>query len=200
MTQTTFGYDREEDRLWLSYHKEHPRIWITRNFAKGFIGPMAELVERTTTLNQLTGLAPAEQIRMEHRIAVQETPQGDAHYPFQTNQEDRATHRAQGFVLCKMLQLRVEPQGCTIKMKTDEGEINFGLSRYDTHLWLRAFRMALDNTNWDLPALPAWLTEPVLPPSIQILLTSPLPSDLDSDTPPNTPPDTSPNTPPNPAP
>ena len=185
MTQTTFGYDQEEDRLWLCYHDEQPRIWITRRFAQGLIGPMAELIERTTTLNQLTGLAPQEQIRMEHRIAVQETPQGDAHYPFQISQEDRDTHRAQGFVLCKTLQLHVEPQGCNINMQTDEGEVNFGLSRYDTHLWLRAFRMALDNANWDLPALPAWLTEPVLPPSIQTLLTSPLPSDLDSDTPPD---------------
>jgi hypothetical protein len=185
MTQTTFGYDQEEDRLWLCYHEEQPRIWITRRFAQGLIGPMAELIERTTTMNQLTGLAPHEQIRMEHRLAVQETPDGDSHYPFRISQEDRDTHRAQGFVLCKTLQLHMEPQGCSINMQTDEGEVNFGLSRYDTHLWLRAFRMALDNANWNLPALPVWLTEPVLPPSIQTLLTSPLPSDLDSDTSPD---------------
>lgn len=184
MTQTTFGYDQEEDRLWLCYHDEQPRIWITRRFARGLIGPMAELIERTTALNQITRLAPQEQIRMEHRLAVQETPEGESHYPFRISQEDRDAHRAQGFVLCKVLKLHMESHGCNITMQTDEGEINFALSRHDTHLWLRAFRMALDNTDWNLPALPAWLTEPVLPPSIQTLLTAPLPADLDSDTPP----------------
>ena len=142
---------------------------------------MAELIERTATMNQISGLAPQEQIRMEHRLAVQETPDGDSHYPFRISQEDREAHRAQGFVLCKVLRLHMEPHGCNINMQTDEGEVNFALSRHDTHLWLRAFRMALDNANWNLPALPVWLTEPVLPPSIQTLLTSPLPTDLDSD-------------------
>ncbi len=208
MTQTTFGYDQEEDRLWLCFHPEQPRIWITRRFAAGLIGPMAELIERTTTLNQLSGLAPSEQIRMEHRLAVTESPQGDTHYPFRINTEGREAHRAHGFVLCKVLKLHVQADSSQITMKTDQGDVNFGLSRYDTHLWLRAFRMALDNANWNLPALPAWLTEPILPPSIQNLLTQPLPTDLDSDpdspppptspTPPTVPPSAPPPTPPAP--
>jgi len=178
MTQTTFGYDQEEDRLWLCYHDEQPRIWLTRRFAQGLIGPMAELIERTATLNQVTGLAPYDQIRMEHRLAVQETPTGESHYPFRVSQEDRESHRAQGFVLCKVLRLHMEPHGCNINMQTDEGEVNFALSRHDNHLWLRAFRMALDNADWNLPTLPKWLTESVLPPAIANILNSPIPQDI----------------------
>lgn len=176
---TTFGYDQEEDRIWIAYAPDRPRIWITRRFAAGLVGPMAQLVERTAINNQVPGLPPQEQIRMEHRIAVQETPQGDTHYPFRVTQENREAHRAHGFVLCKTLNVHVQADSSQITMKTDQGDVNFGLSRYDTHLWLRAFRMALDNADWNLPALPAWLTEPVLPPSIQNLLTTPLPTDLD---------------------
>ncbi len=188
MTQTTFGYDPEEDRLWLGFQDDQPRIWITRRFAKGLVGPMAELIERTATLTPLTGLAPHEQIRMEHRLAITESPQGEAQYPFQTHAEAREAHRAHDFVLCKVLKVHMEPQGCMIAMQTDDGEITFKLSRMDTHLWLRAFRMALDSTDWSLPALPAWLTEPILPPSIQALLTQPISPDLDSSHNPDVPP------------
>jgi hypothetical protein len=184
MTHTTFGYDQEEDRLWICHNDEHPRIWLTRRFTQGLLGPMADLIEKTTTVSSYSaGLSATEQVRMEHHIAVMETPSGESHYPFRVSTEDRETYTAQGFTLCRMLGLRMEQNGCHITMKIDEGEVNFGLSRYDMHLWLRAFRMALDNANWNLdPPLPAWLTEAILPPSIQKLLNEPLPTDLDDPT------------------
>lgn len=182
MTHTTFGYDQEEDRLWLHYSDEHPRIWLTRRFAQGLIAPMAALVEQTTAGSAVTGLSTYEQVRMEHQLAVSETPSGEPHYPFRMSTENRNEHVAQGFTLCKMLGLRMEPSGCLLTMQTDEGEVNFGLSRYDMHLWLRAFRMALDAANWNLETtLPAWLTESVLPPAIKALLEEPMSAEMSAE-------------------
>ena len=182
MTHTTFGYDQEEDRLWLHYSDEHPRIWLTRRFAQGLISPMAQLVEKTTAGSPITGLTTYEQVRMEHMLAVSETPSGEPHYPFRMSTENRDEHLAQGFTLCRMLGIKMESGGCVLTMQMDEGEVNFGLSRYDMHLWLRAFRMALDTANWNLETpLPDWLTESVLPPSIKAMLDAPMSAEMSAE-------------------
>ena len=63
MTSTTFGYDQEEDRLWICHNDEHPRIWLTRRFTQGLLGPMADLIEKTTTVSAYSaGLSTTEQV------------------------------------------------------------------------------------------------------------------------------------------
>jgi hypothetical protein len=177
MSHTAFGYDSEEDRLWLLYDYEHPRIWITRRIAQAIAGSVTSLVEQTAT-----GFSDssAKRVHMEHRLAVTETPDGQAHYPYKIQVESHDDLHEQGFTLCRGLSAHIHPGGGQIILGTDESEVKFEFNRYDLHLWLRALRMALNDADWALnPSFPAWLEEPLLPSAIHNLLTQPLPTDLD---------------------
>jgi hypothetical protein len=179
MSHTTFGYDLEQDRLWMMYADDQPRIWMTRHIAQGIVGALPTLIEQTAV-----GVAndmPAKRAEMEHRMAVRETPDGGTRqYPYQVRIESKESLYAQGFVLCKTLNAEINSGGGFIKFISDQGEIKFDFNRYDLHVWLRAFRMVVSDAKWNLnPALPTWLDEPLLPTSIQKLLSEPLPSDLD---------------------
>lgn len=185
MTSTTFGYDSEQDRLWMMYSDDQPRIWVTRRIAQGIAGSLMQLIEQTTV--GLSGDSPARRAEVEHRMAVRETPDGMARrYPYQMRTESKEDLYAQGFVLCHTMNAQINSGGGEITFASAAGQVKFEFNRYDLHVWLRAIRMVVTEANWNLsPTLPAWLDEPLLPSSIQNLLNSPLPTDLDSDTPPN---------------
>lgn len=179
MSNTTFGYDLEQDRLWMMYAEDQPRIWVTRHIAQGIAGALPQLIEQTTT--GVTNDSPAKRAEIEHRLAVRETPDGGVRqYPYQIKTESKESLYSQGFVLCTALNAQVNSGGGFIKFIFTQGDVKFDFNRYDLHVWLRAFRMVIKDAKWNLhPALPAWLDEPLLPSSIQKLLTDPLPSDLD---------------------
>lgn len=176
MSHTAFGYDSEQDRLWLLYDLEHPRIWITRRIAQAIAGSVTHLVEQTAAGFSNSS---AKRVQMEHRLAVTETPDGQAHYPYKIQVESHDDLHEQGFTLCRGLSAHINSGGGHIILGTDESEVKFEFNRYDLHLWLRAFRMALNDAHWNLsPGFPAWLEEPLLPSAIQNLLAQPLPADL----------------------
>jgi hypothetical protein len=181
MTSTTFGYDSEQDRLWMMYADDQPRIWITRRIAQGIAGSLMQLIEQTTV--GLSSDSPARRAEVEHRMAVRETPDGAARqYPYQVHTESKEDLHAQGFVLCHTMNAQIHSGGGHITFHFYEGNVKFDFNRYDLHVWLRAIRMVVAEANWNLsPTLPAWLDEPLLPSSIQNLLNTPLPPDLDSD-------------------
>ncbi|MDI9334276.1 MAG: hypothetical protein QM533_07845 [Cytophagales bacterium] len=181
MTQTTFGYDSEQDRLWMMYSSDQPRIWITRRLAQGIAGSLMQLIEKTTM--GLAGDSPGKRAEIEHRMAVRETPDGAVRqYPYQVRTESKEALHAQGFVLCTVLNANIHSGGGQITFGSEQGQVKFDFNRYDLHVWLRAIRMVITEANWNLsPSLPAWLDEPLLPSSIQNLLNSPLPPDLDAD-------------------
>ena len=188
MTSTTFGYDSEQDRLWMMHSDDQPRIWITRRITQGIAGQLTQLIERTTL--GLTSDSPTRRAEVEHRMAVRETPDGAARqYPYQMRTESMEDLHAQGFVLCHTLNAQINSGGGEITFTSAAGQVKFEFNRYDLHVWLRAIRMVVNEANWNLtPPLPAWLDEPLLPSSIQNLLNSPLPTDLDSDFDSDTPP------------
>jgi hypothetical protein len=123
-------------------------------------------------------------------MAVREMPDGAARqYPYQVRTESREDLHAQGFVLCHTLNAQINSGGGDITFTSAAGQVKFEFNRYDLHVWLRAVRMVVTEANWNLsPSLPAWLDEPLLPPSIQNLLSQPMPTDLDSDSDSDTPP------------
>ena len=179
MSHTAFGYDAEQDRLWLLYDFEHPRIWITRRIAQAIVESVTKLVEQTAV-----GFSDSSAIRvqMEHRLAVTETPDGQVHYPYKIQVESHDDLHEQGFTLCHGLGAQIHAGGGRMTFGTDESEVKFEFNRYDLHLWLRAFRMALTYAQWNLsPSFPAWLEEPLLPPAIQNLLGQTPPADLKLD-------------------
>lgn len=176
MSQTAFGFDPEQDRLWLLYDTEHPRIWVTRRVAQAIATSVTQLVEQTAT-----GMSDnsAQRVQMEHRIAVTETPEGESYYPYKVQVESREDLSEQGFTLCRGLSAQINARGGHITLSTEESEVKFDFNRYDLHLWLRAFRMAVQEANWNLsPGFPPWLEEPLLPPSIQQLIGQPIPPEL----------------------
>jgi truncated hemoglobin YjbI len=180
MFQNTFGYDPEQDRLWLLYNPNRPRIWMTRRIAQGIVGPVSQLIERTTPGGAFAGATPQARAHLEHKLATQETPQGAPAYPFTLTHENHDELHEQGFTLCKSVRTQVEQYGSVMVMTCEDCEIKFEMSRQDLHLWLRAMRMALENTNWNLTSeLPEWLTEPILPPAFKAILDKPIPTDLD---------------------
>lgn len=186
MTQTTFGYDSEQDRLWMMYSDDQPRVWITRRIAQGIAGSLTQLIEQTAV--GLSNDSPAQRAESEHRMAVRETPDGGMRqYPYQVRTESKQDLHAQGFVLCNVLNAQIHSGGGHLTFSSEDGQVKFEFDRYDLHVWLRAFRMVVTEADWNLsPPLPAWLDSPLLPASIQKLLNQPLPPDLDSDTPPDT--------------
>jgi hypothetical protein len=173
MSGTTFGYDALQDRVWLMYASEQPRVWITRHIAQGILSSLTPLVEQTAIG---FGNTPAQRVQLEHKLAVTETPEGKQRYPFEVRHETREQRERHDdeYVLCKMLKAHVSPNGGKITLVTEESEVRFEFNRANLHLWLRAFRMILTEANWNLPQqLPTWLEEPLLPPSIQSLLDKP---------------------------
>ncbi len=180
-TTTTFGYDSEQDRLWMSYATDQPRVWITRRIAQGIAGSLMKLIEETTI--GMVSDSPAKRAEIEHRMAVRETPDGAARqYPYQVRTESKEDLHAQGFVLCHTLNAQINSGGGEITFTSAAGQVKFEFNRYDLHVWLRAIRMEVTEANWTLsPSLPAWLDEPLLPSSIQNLLNQPMPTDLDAE-------------------
>ena len=45
MGSSTFGYDKGEDRVWLSFNDNTPRLWFTRRLVSHLLGPMLHAFE-----------------------------------------------------------------------------------------------------------------------------------------------------------
>lgn len=181
MASTTFGYDKREDRVWLSFDDKTPRLWLTRRMVSHLLGPMLQPFEVASPGGQ-GGAQAAMRVALEHEIAMNEPLPGETTVPLKMGTETEHDRPDTGYTLCTGLTASFDPQMCRLTFMTDEGERRLHINRVAMHRWLRGLHMVMQHGDWGLNA-PEWLTRSCLPESMRALV-----QDATSKPPPSAPP------------
>ena len=189
MASTTFGYDKREDRVWLSFDDTTPRLWLTRRMVSHLLGPMLKPFEVASPGGQ-GGAQAGTRVALEHEIAMNESLPGETTAPLKMGTEAESDRPDTGYMLCTGLTASFDPQMCRLAFMTDEGERGLHINRIAMHRWLRALHMVMQHGEWGLSA-PEWLTRSCLPQAMRTLV-----QDATSKSPPNVPPNVPPDSPP----
>lgn len=157
MTELTFGYSDSEDRLWLK-SGDGARYWLTRRLLARFVGPTADLLEKTVPGGEVPNALPTSQrIALEHAEAMADTPEGKPAMARNKETQPQGSGTSAPPLLASSLSITADSGRChlTIVAGGKEGQLN--LSRLDFHRFLGAMTLAAQKARWDLPGLPAWL-------------------------------------------
>ena len=168
---TTFGYDRMEDRVWLSFNDGSPRVWLTRGLVKHLLGPMLASFERTAPGAQAGGSAQGR-LLLEHRLAMDESLPGQRGAPMRMGSESSADSAQADYVMCTGVTARFDASRCSVHLVCRDAERVIRLSRTSMHRWLRGLRLVSEHAQWDIE-VPDWLRQSVLPPALASLLVPP---------------------------
>jgi hypothetical protein len=174
MNSTTFGYDKAEDRLWMSFDDGTPRLWFTRRMASHFLGPMLNPFESTAPGNQ-GGAVAAVRVALEHELAMNELMPGERALPLKMGVDTSGESPSADHLLCTGLTASFDTGQCRMHFHTVDGEWDLQMSRVAMHRWLRGLHMVVQHADWDLPA-PAWLSRSCLPDAVRSLLLGAPPS------------------------
>jgi hypothetical protein len=164
-TELTFGYSDSEDRLWLK-SSDGAHYWLTRRLLLNFLGPAADLLERTVPGGEVPNALPASlRVGLEHAEALADTPEGQP--AMQRDKETRGSateHGAAIPALANTISVRVDAEGCRLSLVAAGREGHLNLNRLDFHRLLGAMHLASAQAGWNLPGLPDWLGEaPAIP-------------------------------------
>jgi len=158
MTELTFGYSDSEDRLWLK-SGEATNYWLTRRLLSRFIGPTADLLEKTVPGAEVpNALPPRQRVALEHEEAMADTPEGQP-----AMVRNKETRSSQGVtptppLLVSSLSITADASRCRLSIVAGGRESQLNLSRLDFHRFLGAMTLATRKAHWDLPDLPGWLS------------------------------------------
>jgi hypothetical protein len=159
MTELTFGYSDSEDRLWLK-SSDGAKYWLTRRLLARFIGPTADLLEKTVPGGEVSNaLSAAQRIALEHAEAMADTPEGKPAMARNKDTQPPGGGTSAPPLLATTLSLTADAGRCrlTIVAGGRDGQLN--LSRLDFHRFLGAMTLAAQKSGWDLPGLPDWLAD-----------------------------------------
>lgn len=178
MTTTTFGFDAEQDRIWMRVHETDQTIWLTRRMVTIILGPIVQAFEQATPGEQGGAAAPAR-AALEHQLSLHETVPGQAPPQIRAGRVQPTADGDLQFRLCTRLHAQASNQAMKLTFDSVSGPLVVQLSRKGMHLWLRGLSMVLKQAHWGLPqALPQWLEAGLMPPAMQALMDKPLPGDL----------------------
>lgn len=181
LTTTTFGFDAEQDRIWMRAHEAGQTVWLTRRMVAVILGPIVQAFENATPGEQGGSAAPAR-AALEHELSLHETAPGQAPPQIRAGRVPPGTDSDPQHRLCTRLHAQASGQAMSMTFETASGPLDVKLSRKGMHLWLRGLSMVLKQAQWGMPhALPHWLDAGLMPPSMQALINQPLPDDLDRD-------------------
>lgn len=168
MTSTTFGYDRHEDRVWMSFDDGEARLWLTRRLVVRLLGPMLAHFESTAP-GALGGASPGVRVALEHGLALNEPLPGQRAAPMRMGSEAPAESARATYLMCMRVQARFDERDCRLSFACEEGERVLQLSRVGMHRWLRALYLVAEHGQWALQVL-GWLRQSCLPEALQPLV------------------------------
>ena len=179
MGTSTFGFNAQEDRVWMSSSDWSERIWLTRRQSRSLIELLAQALQNTAQGDD----KPAQMVR-EHDASINR-PRNVQNGPVLQMGRDAVTaHQAASYVLCTRIVVATSQGGSdnvSVTLGTSQKEWTLHFSREDLHRWLRALHMVIQQGDWQLPDMPDWLVRSYLPHALKAILTSPLPDSLTDD-------------------
>lgn len=188
MASTTLAYDAHEDRIWLSFNDDSPRLWLTRRLIEQVFNHGLKLLEQTTAGAQ-GGADAATRIALEHELALNELLPGEHRLPIKMGKESQSQTQRETHVLCTGVTMNFGPENCSFIFLLAQGRRELPMSRVMLHRWLHGLYLAVCQANWSLRNVPSWLSQSQLPQAVQALTQHPLPPGLeDEDDPPQLPP------------
>ncbi|WP_342128848.1 hypothetical protein [Hydrogenophaga sp. OTU3427] len=168
MVSTTLGYDKREDRVWLSFDDGTPRLWFTRRLVSHLLGPMLRPFEASAPGGQ-GGAGAAIRVALEHELAMNEPLPGEVAPPMKMGLEAPDASPDADDQLCTGLNAAFDAGQCRISFHTREGERVLQMGRVGMHRWLRGLHLLVRHAEWELLA-PEWLTRSCLPEAMRSLV------------------------------
>lgn len=173
MGSTTFGYDKGEDRVWMSFNDDSPRIWLTRHMVSQLLGHMLGAFE-VAAPGAMGGAPAATRVSLEHELALNELLPGEQALPMKMGSETRIESRRADYQLCTGLVATFDASRCRLQFGTAEGPRVLRMDRVGMHRWLRGLHLVTRHADWALQA-PDWLTRSCLPAAVRALVEGAVP-------------------------
>jgi hypothetical protein len=192
MLSFSFAYDAKQDRIWLRLNNQEEVIWFTRRLAVFLLTQAADRFAQAAG-GGLNGLVKKDQaVELEHELAVTEPDEGSSSTPVQMGPSSLDDNLRNSGLLCDRITLSSNASGAQLQLSVGDEKRFINLSRAGFHRFLRALLLVANRVNWDLPAVPTWLTRNYLPTALQGVVDSAMNGvDLNddiSDEPPSEPP------------
>jgi hypothetical protein len=168
MGSSTFGYDKGEDRVWLSFNDDTPRLWFTRRLVSHLLGPMLHAFEQAAPGSQGGGDA-CTRAGLEHEIALNELLPGERVSPLKMGSETASASRDADYQLCTGLKASFDGGQCRLRFNASEGDRSLAMGRVAMHRWLHGLYLVAQHANWAL-AVPEWLSRSCLPEAVRALV------------------------------
>lgn len=168
MVSSTFGYDKREDRVWLSFDDGTPRLWFTRRLVSHLLGPMLGPFEAASPGGQ-GGAQASTRVALEHELAMNELLPGERALPMKMGTESASESQNAEHELCTGLNASFDASQCHLRFSTVDGERSLQMGRVSMHRWLRGLHLVVQHAEWALPA-PEWLTRSCLPEAVRSLV------------------------------
>jgi hypothetical protein len=168
MGSTTFGYDPGEDRVWLSFNDDTPRLWFTRRLVSHLLGPMLHAFEQAAPGSQ-GGADASTRAGLEHDIALNEWLPGDRAVPLKVGSETASASRDADYLVCTGLKASFDAGQCQLRFDTSEAERSLTMGRVAMHRWVHGLHLVARHANWAL-TVPEWLSRSCLPEAVRALV------------------------------
>lgn len=168
MGSSTFGYDQGEDRVWLSFDDDTPRLWLTRRLVSHLLGPMLKAFEEAAPGRE-GGASAGTRVALEREIALNEWLPGERALPMKLGTESARESRDAAYQLCRGLSASFSGSECRLRFKTEEGDRGLSMGRVAMHRWLHGLHLVTQHADWALP-VPEWLSSSCLPESLRALV------------------------------
>jgi len=168
MGSTTFGYDPGEDRVWLSFNDDTPRLWFTRRLVSHLLGPMLQAFEGAAPGRQ-GGARASTRVALEHEIALNELLPGERRLPIRMGSEAPGLSRDAEHEVCTGMTASFVADQCRLRFDTSEGRRELTMGRVAMHRWLHGLYLVAQHAHWALP-VPEWLSRSCLPEAVRALV------------------------------
>lgn len=168
MGSSTFGYDKGEDRVWLSFNDDTPRLWFTRRLVSHLLGPMSHAFEAAAPGSQ-GGADASIRAGLEHEIALNELLPGERALPMKMGTETASASRDADYQLCTGLTATFDGGQCQLGFNTREGDRALRMGRVAMHRWLHGLYLVAQQADWAL-VVPGWLSRSCLPEAVRALV------------------------------
>ena len=144
MVSSTFGYDKREDRVWLSFDDGTPRLWFTRRLVSHLLGPMLGPFEAASPGGQ-GGAQASTRVALEHELAMNELLPGERALPMKMGTESASESQNAEHELCTGLNASFDASQCHLRFSTVDGERSLQMGRVSMHRWLRGLHLLVQH-------------------------------------------------------
>ncbi len=166
MSSTSFSYFQSEDRLLVVVQPGDHKLWLTRRLTLSIVDDIARLFASQVPGDGIPGAGNEdERIALEHRMAMNEEDldgRDQHHRPLQFSDSAPARPGDSDILLCTGLDAQLGRDYASLSFVCGDKTLNLRQSRPGFHRFLRTLLLCADKAEWQLPAVPAWLTQSLL--------------------------------------